>query len=345
GGQGSGKLVIFTESRVTMFYLRDRRLESKWLAPGEVTLFSGVNDSKEAMAALARWRHEVPQGEGPPPSEEIAVRLALVHEFETRSRLFISTEAGAKGLNLQFCDTVVNYDLPWNPQRIEQRIGRCHRYKQKHDPVTVINFLARDNEAQRLTFQILSEKLELFGTVLDASDQVLHRSDATGKEALVGALGAGLEAELRRIYDRARTLDEVTAELQALREKVDENRRRFEETHQRTAGLIENEFDDRVKQAFRAHKSELPGALAAFDDERARARRRRSPRSKGPRVAPGERRAAASPHPSLGPRRRRRGAGRRAAAGRDHRPSPGRCRGGPETRGPSRSASPREGLA
>jgi Helicase conserved C-terminal domain/SNF2-related domain len=266
-GQGSGKLVIFTESRVTMTYLRDRLLESQWLASGEITLFSGVNDSKEAMAALARWRDEVRQGEGRAPSEEIAVRLALVHEFETRSRVFISTEAGAKGLNLQFCDTVVNYDLPWNPQRIEQRIGRCHRYKQKHDPVTVINFLAKDNEAQKLTFQILSEKLELFGTVLDASDQVLHRSDAAGKERLVSALGAELETELRRIYDRARTLDEVTAELRALREKVDGNRKRFEETHQRTAGLIESQLDDVVKRAFRARKSELPGALAAFDDD------------------------------------------------------------------------------
>jgi adenine-specific DNA-methyltransferase len=268
--QGSGKLVIFTESRVTMTYLRDRLVESRWLAPGEITLFSGVNDSKQALAALARWRDEMPPGEGRRPSEEIAVRLALVHEFETRSRVFISTEAGAKGLNLQFCDTVVNYDLPWNPQRIEQRIGRCHRYKQKHDPVTVINFLAKDNVAQRLTFQILSEKLELFGTVLDASDQVLHRSEAAGQELLVSALGADLETELRRIYDRARTLDEVTAELRALREKVEENRRRFEQTHQRTAGLIESQFDDGVKQAFRARKTELPEALAVFDADLAR---------------------------------------------------------------------------
>jgi adenine-specific DNA-methyltransferase len=268
--QGSGKLVIFTESRVTMTYLRDRLVESRWLAPGEITLFSGVNDSKQALAALARWRDEVPQGQGRRPSEEIAIRLALVHEFETRSRVFISTEAGAKGLNLQFCDTVVNYDLPWNPQRIEQRIGRCHRYKQKHDPVTVINFLAKDNVAQRLTFQILSEKLELFGTVLDASDQVLHRSEAAGRERLVSALGADLETELRRIYDRSRTIDEVTAELRALREKVEENRRRFEETHQRTAGLIESQFDDGVKQAFRARKTELPEALAVFDADLAR---------------------------------------------------------------------------
>jgi hypothetical protein len=178
--------------------------------------------------------------------------------------VFISTEAGAKGLNLQFCDTIVNYDLPWNPQRIEQRIGRCHRYGQRNG-VTVINFIAKDNEAQSLTFEILSQKLELFGTVLDASDQVLHRPGGRGGEALVSALGADFEAELRRIYERARTLDEVTAELRALRDKVAEERRRFEETHDRTANLIEEHFDEGVQRVFRLHKEALPRALAELD--------------------------------------------------------------------------------
>ena len=55
----------------------------------------------------------------------------------------IATEAAAEGINLQFCSLLVNYDLPWNPQRIEQRIGRCHRYGQKHDVVVVnlVNWL------------------------------------------------------------------------------------------------------------------------------------------------------------------------------------------------------------
>jgi SNF2 family DNA or RNA helicase len=87
--------------------------------------------------------------------------------------VLVCTEAGAKGLNLQFCETIINYDLPWNPQRIEQRIGRCHRYSQQRD-VTVVNFIARDNEAHHLTFEILSQKLDLFGKVLDASDHVMR---------------------------------------------------------------------------------------------------------------------------------------------------------------------------
>ena len=263
-GEGAGKLVVFTESLVTQDYLRERLLESKLVADEEITLFRGDNSSPRARQALERWRAETPQNEGTRPSTEVATRLALVHEFKQRSKVFISTEAGAKGLNLQFCDTVVNYDLPWNPQRIEQRIGRCHRYGQKNG-VIVINFLARDNDAQRLTFDILSQKLELFGTVLSATDEVLHRAEGPGDGVLVSALGAEFESELRRIYDRARSLEEVNVQLRELRERVEEARKRFEETHARTASLIEDRFDDHVRKSFRLRKQSLPGALAELD--------------------------------------------------------------------------------
>jgi hypothetical protein len=263
-GHGAGKLVIFTESLVTQEYLRDRLVESRLVSEAEITRVRGTNESRRVQEALERWRHETPQDEGATPSLDIASRLSLVHEFKTRSRVFISTEAGAKGLNLQFCDTVVNYDLPWNPQRIEQRIGRCHRYGQQHD-VTVINFLAKDNEAQWLTFEILSQKLELFGTVLDASDQVLHRADGAEAGSLVSALGADFEAELGRIYERSRSIQEVTAELRALRDRVADERRRYEETHARTASLIEERFDDDVQRVFRQHRDRVPGALAELD--------------------------------------------------------------------------------
>src|SRR5262249_60275218 len=106
--------------------------------------------------------------QGARPRREVGVRLGLVHEFRTRSRVLVCTEAGAKGLNLQFCETVINYDLPWNPQRIEQRIGRCHRYSQQRD-VTVVNFIAKDNEVHSLTFEYLSQQLDLLVKVYDAS--------------------------------------------------------------------------------------------------------------------------------------------------------------------------------
>jgi hypothetical protein len=262
-GKDSGKLVIFTESLITQAHVRAQLLAHGLVTEDEVTLFRGTNDSPRAKQALERWRTEVTT-DGPAPSPDVAVRLALVHEFKTRSRVFISTEAGAKGLNLQFCSAVVNYDLPWNPQRIEQRIGRCHRYGQRH-PVTVINFLAQGNEAQQLTFDILSQKLELFGTVLDASDQVLHSASGPSDGVLVGALGAAVENELRRIYDRAHSLQEVTAELRALRDRVGHERARFEETHQRTASLIASHLDDDVARVFAHHRDALPAALAELD--------------------------------------------------------------------------------
>lgn len=262
------RAVIFTESLVTQDYLRRLLIEKGGLAPESITLFRGTNDSARANQALERWQEEA--GANLPlyqqPSRAVAVRLALVAEFKTRSQVFISTEAGAKGLNLQFCDTIVNYDLPWNPQRIEQRIGRCHRYGQQHD-VTVINFLASDNEAQQLTFEILSQKLDLFGKVLDASDVVLHEPSTDAPEKLTGVLGGDFETRLRRIYERARTIDEVTAELRRLREQMDEERKRYEETWARTAGLIETRFDQRVKQVFRHLQVELPKGLARLDSE------------------------------------------------------------------------------
>jgi ERCC4-related helicase len=265
---GRQRAVIFTESLVTQSYLQDLLLDRGGFLPGDITLFRGTNDSARAAQALKRWQEEI--GDSLPahqrPSRSVAMRLALVHEFKTRSRVFISTEAGAKGLNLQFCDTIVNYDLPWNPQRIEQRIGRCHRYGQEHD-VTVINFLAADNEAQRLTFDILSRKLDLFGKVLDASDVVLHEPSTETPETLAGAVGSDFEGRLRRIYERARTVGEIEAELRRLREEMEDERKRFEETWARTAGLIETRFDQRVKQAFRRLQTDLPPGLARLDDE------------------------------------------------------------------------------
>ena len=260
------KLVVFTESLTTQEYLRALLVEQAGLDNEEITLFRGTNDSPRAQQALQRWREEV--GKNLPthstPSPGVAVRLALVHEFKTRSRVFIATEAGAKGLNLQFCDTVINYDLPWNPQRIEQRIGRCHRYGQTRD-VTVINFLAKDNEAQRLTLEILTQKLDLFGNVLDMSDDVLHAARSDRSEALTTALGPDFEKQLHRIWDRGRSVDEVEKELRRLRESMEDRRQELTRVQERTTGLIESRFDDSVQQVFRRIADELPATLAELD--------------------------------------------------------------------------------
>ena len=264
---GSTKLVVFTESLTTQEYLRGLLVEQAGLKNDEITLFRGNNDSPRAQQALQRWKEEVGRNlsaHASRPSPGVAVRLALIHEFKTRSRVFIATEAGAKGLNLQFCDTIINYDLPWNPQRIEQRIGRCHRYGQTRD-VTVINFLAKDNEAQRLTLEILTEKLDLFGNVLDMSDEVLHAARSDRSEEFATALGPDFEKQLNRIWDRARSVEEVEEELRRLRETMEERRQDVERVRERTTGLIESRFDEAVKQVFCRIAEELPATLAELD--------------------------------------------------------------------------------
>ena len=264
--QDRHRMVIFTESLTTQDYLRELLLDQTELGDEDITLFRGTNDSPRAAQALARWREEVGATLPPDrrPSPGVAARLALVHEFETRSTVMIASEAGAKGLNLQFCDTVVNYDLPWNPQRIEQRIGRCHRYGQKRD-VTVINFLATDNEAQRLTFEILSTKLDLFGKVFDASDVVLQTPRSDASEELASALGTDFENQLRRIWDRARSVHEVEEELRRLRDNMEHRREELERVRRRTVGLIESGIDDAVRDVFQRIESDMPKALATLD--------------------------------------------------------------------------------
>lgn len=261
----ASKVVVFTESLTTQQYIHDTLIDEGVVLPHEVTLFRGTNDSARALEALRRWEKDVGSRmqDRERPSRQVAIRLGLVHEFRTSSRVFVSTEAGAKGLNLQFADTLINYDLPWNPQRIEQRIGRCHRYGQTRD-VTVINFLAKDNAAQRLTYEILSKKLVLFGAVLGASDVVLHEAQGT---AVLPALGAHFEKEISEIYRQARSMDEIEERLRALRDSTDEHRQRFEDEHARTTRLIEHRLDASVQKTFRTLQQVLPDALRELDQD------------------------------------------------------------------------------
>ena len=87
------------------------------------------------------------------------MRAALVDYFRDKAAIMIATEAAAEGINLQFCSMVVNYDLPWNPQRIEQRIGRCHRYGQRYD-VVVVNFLNKNNAADQRVYRVARREIQ-----------------------------------------------------------------------------------------------------------------------------------------------------------------------------------------
>jgi superfamily II DNA/RNA helicase len=157
------KAVIFTESRRTQEYLF-RILEETEFA-GRVMLFNGANTDPKSKEIYRQWldRHAGTDRISGSPSADM--RAALVDYFREEAAIMIATEAAAEGINLQFCNLVVNYDLPWNPQRIEQRIGRCHRYGQKFD-VVVVNFLNKKSAADQRVYALLDEKFRLLTACL-----------------------------------------------------------------------------------------------------------------------------------------------------------------------------------
>lgn len=224
------KAIIFTESRRTQEYLQEF-LDDNGYA-GRTVAFSGTNSGPVATQIYEAWKsanHDSGRATG---SRQIDIRTALIEHFRDSADIMIATEAAAEGINLQFCSLVVNYDLPWNPQRIEQRIGRCHRYGQKHD-VVVLNFLNERNEADRRVLELLSEKFSLFSGVFGASDDVLGTIES----------GVDFERRILDIYQQCRTEEEIDAAFAALRAEMDETiGQRMDET--RTA-LLEH-FDEDV---------------------------------------------------------------------------------------------------
>ena len=244
------KAVIFTESRRTQDYLV--RLLSGAGYEGQIVLFNGTNSDPDSKATYQEWKSRHAGSDLITGSPTADMRAALVERFRNSAKIMIATEAAAEGINLQFCSMVVNYDLPWNPQRIEQRIGRCHRYGQHHD-VVVVNFLNRQNAADVRVFELLDEKFRLFSGVFGASDEVL------------GAIESGVDIERRivTIYQNCRTTEAINAEFQQLQldldtqitETMDSTRRKLlehfdAEVHERLrVSLVESrEFLDRASE-------------------------------------------------------------------------------------------------
>ncbi len=211
-GQGAAtlqqKAVIFTESRRTQEYLF-RVLEETEFA-GKVMRFNGTNNDPHSKVIYQTWLARNAGTDKVSGSPTADMRAALVEHFRDEASILIATEAAAEGINLQFCNLVVNYDLPWNPQRIEQRIGRCHRYGQKFD-VVVVNFLNRANAADRRVYELLDEKFRLFDGVFGASDEVL------------GAVESGVDFEKRiaAIYQQCRTSQQIQFEFDQLQRELE----------------------------------------------------------------------------------------------------------------------------
>jgi len=123
------KAIVFTESRRTQDYLL--RILSETSLKDRVLLFNGSNTDAKSREIYAVWVEKNAGSDKVTGSRTADMRSALVDYFREEAKIMIATEAAAEGINLQFCSIIVNYDLPWNPQRIEQRIGRCHRFGQK----------------------------------------------------------------------------------------------------------------------------------------------------------------------------------------------------------------------
>lgn len=245
------KALIFTESRRTQEFLYSLLEERGYR--GKVVLFNGTNSDKQSTQIYNDWKNRYADSDKLTGSPTADRRQAIVDYFRESATIMIATEAAAEGINLQFCSLIVNYDMPWNPQRIEQRIGRCHRYGQQFD-VVVINFLNKANEADVRVYELLDKKFQLFNGIFGTSDEVL------------GSIGNGVDFEKRiaEIYNSCRTkeeiheaFDELQSELQVTISDKMLNAR---------STLLEN-FDTEVAEKLRVDLANSLSSLDIFEQQ------------------------------------------------------------------------------
>lgn len=232
------KAIIFTESAVTQKFLLEHLSKNGY--GGKIVLFNGSNSDDDSKRTYTQWLEKHKDSDRISGSKTADTRAALVDRFRESAEIMIATEAAAEGVNLQFCSLVINFDLPWNPQRIEQRIGRCHRYGQKHD-VVVLNFINRNNAADQRVYELLEHKFQLFKGVFGASDEVLGIIES----------GAGFEKRIAKILQECRSTEEINASFDKFREEMDESiQAGLRDTRKK---LLEN-FDSEVHERLRLSK-------------------------------------------------------------------------------------------
>ncbi|MCX6252632.1 MAG: SNF2-related protein [Bacteroidetes bacterium] len=244
------KAIIFTESTRTQEYLKNN-LEAGGYKD-EIVLFNGSNNDPKSNQIYQAWLKRHKGTDRITGSRTADKRAALVDYFHDTATIMIATEAAAEGINLQFCSLVVNYDLPWNPQRIEQRIGRCHRYGQKFD-VVVVNFLNNTNAADQRVYQLLDEKFQLFSGVFGASDEVL------------GSIESGVDFEKRiiNIYQTCRTTEAIQQAFDLLQKEMEpEIEQGIDITRKK---LLEN-FDEEVHEKLKINLQQSSDYLNKFEN-------------------------------------------------------------------------------
>ncbi len=203
------KAVVFTESKRTQKYIAGELRKSGY-SQDDILLFNGDFDDKMTKEIYRTW--QIKNYGKTNYGRSVEYKHAIVDYFKDHAKVLIATDAGSEGLNLQFCNTVINYDLPWNPQKIEQRIGRCHRYGQTHD-VVAINLLNTENEADRRVYEILSRKFELFDGVFGSSDVALGALES----------GSSFEKTILDIYQSCGSVVEMERAFDRLNRQLDSN--------------------------------------------------------------------------------------------------------------------------
>jgi superfamily II DNA or RNA helicase len=243
------KALIFTESRRTQDYLLGLLEQSAYA--GQTVLFNGTNTSGQATHVYHAWLTRHAGTDRITGSRTADTRAALVEHFRDSAQIMIATEAGAEGINLQFCSLVINYDLPWNPQRIEQRIGRCHRYGQKHD-VVVVNFIDHSNPADKRVYELLAQKFQLFEGVFGASDEVL------------GTIGSGVDFERRiaEIYQTCRNPQQIEASFQQLQLDLSGE---INAAMLKTRQLLLENFDEAVQDKLKTRQTTSTSARSRYE--------------------------------------------------------------------------------
>ncbi|MBA3283472.1 MAG: DEAD/DEAH box helicase, partial [Nitrosopumilus sp.] len=243
------KAIIFTESTRTQIYLRNI-LEARGFAD-KVVLFNGSNTDPKSREIYAAWAAKYKDTDKATGSRSADMRAALVDYFRDEATIMIATEAAAEGINLQFCSLIINYDMPWNPQRIEQRIGRCHRYGQKYD-VVVVNFLNKANAADVRVYELLRDKFQLFNGVFGASDEVLGSIEN----------GVDFEKRIAKIYQDCRTHEQISIAFNELQADLEGNISNAMQTTRQQ--LLEN-FDEEVHEKLRINLQESKEYLSRYE--------------------------------------------------------------------------------
>ncbi|MFN3347276.1 MAG: helicase-related protein, partial [Candidatus Bipolaricaulaceae bacterium] len=170
----------------------------------KLVVFTESRDTLEHLAKHIRsWGYEIVTIHGGMHLEE---RIRAEAEFREQAQVLISTEAGGEGINLQFASLMVNYDIPWNPNRLEQRMGRIHRYGQQKE-VHIYNLVAGntvEGEVLRRLFQKLEQIRKAMGSdrVFDVIQEVLR--------------GRSLADLILQALSGRKTLAEIVAEIEAI---------------------------------------------------------------------------------------------------------------------------------